>query len=419
MYECIIISKIKVKDKLHQMLSLGAINKLTGTYVYPKIANKKDEYSCPDCSKDLILCQGDIRVHYFRHKVDSVNSCNHYSSPTESQIHKDAKAVLKSVLEQKTPLTCVRTCCCCKKNEEYEIPIMTESSKIQLEYRFDFNGPKIADVVYLDNDEIVSIFEICNTHKTCAENRPEPWFEIDAESLIHAANDVELNKLFKVACIRSMKCDECVIITRQWKYKRRQNAKDKLLMWLHTSSEIDIDIYRQCCNFLKQYNRQCYNHNERNIIEYDENDEIIVDYKNIADIAIVNNSVVKYAFKLNNASRANNIPEPWFYLGVDEILEESGMQGVSLMCMRTDQKSYCKNCRLLCEDWLLNLPELDHRNGAEIRWLQQHPCIKCGREKYNPIFAKGYRQLCAICLDMHEIDLKIEYDVPRKCLIVL
>ena len=32
-------------------LSIGAINKLTGDYVYPKIANKKDEYICPECNK--------------------------------------------------------------------------------------------------------------------------------------------------------------------------------------------------------------------------------------------------------------------------------------------------------------------------------------------------------------------------------
>ena len=36
---------------MSQSLSLGAINKLTGEYVYPKIANKKDEYICPDVIK--------------------------------------------------------------------------------------------------------------------------------------------------------------------------------------------------------------------------------------------------------------------------------------------------------------------------------------------------------------------------------
>ena len=88
-----------------QLLSLGAINKFTGEYVYPKIANKKDEYICCECKTDLILCQGEVRVHHFRHKIDTVIPCHHYSNPTETQIHKDAKILLKCLLEKKIPIS--------------------------------------------------------------------------------------------------------------------------------------------------------------------------------------------------------------------------------------------------------------------------------------------------------------------------
>ena len=115
-------------------IPLGAINKKTGEYVYPKIANKTDEYICYECNKDLILCQGDIRVHHFRHKVDSVNPCNHYSKPTESQIHKDAKYLMKTILERKVQISFIRNCSCCRKNDMYEVYEMTETSAIQLEY---------------------------------------------------------------------------------------------------------------------------------------------------------------------------------------------------------------------------------------------------------------------------------------------
>ena len=191
------------------ILSLGAINKVTGEYVYPKIANKKDKYICPECNKDLILCQGEKIVHHFRHKVDSVNPCHHFSKPTESQQHKEGKRLLKFLFESKTPISIYRCCNLCKKNEEYEIPEMTEGSVIQLEHRFEYNGPKIADVAYLDNGEFVGIFEICNTHKTRSEDRPEPWFEIDAETLIKMANDNTLTSL-QIPCIRCEKCDECI-----------------------------------------------------------------------------------------------------------------------------------------------------------------------------------------------------------------
>ena len=215
-------------------LSLGAINKQTGEYVYPKIANKKDEYVCPDCNKELILCQGEIVRPYFRHKVDSVNPCHCYSNPTETQIHKDGKMVMKSLLESKIPMSFVRNCCLCKKNEEYEIPEMTESSKIELEYRFEYNGTKIADVVYIDNDDMLCIFEICNTHKTCSENRPEPWVEIDAETLIKLANDSPSQ--IKIPCIRCEKCDNCIEEEKQL----NEEKKTKKIMSIKNSNKLKL-----------------------------------------------------------------------------------------------------------------------------------------------------------------------------------
>lgn len=192
---------------MSKLIPLGAINKHTGEYVYPKIANKKDSYICPDCNKDLTLCQGKIRTHHFRHKVDSVNPCNHYDHPSESQIHKDAKALLKTLLDKKIPITFIRKCETCEKPNVCKIKI-PEASTVHIEYRFEYNGPKIADVALLDEGAIVYIFEICNTHRTCAENRPEPWFEIDAKTLVETANDVS-DTLLQIPCIRNEKCYKC------------------------------------------------------------------------------------------------------------------------------------------------------------------------------------------------------------------
>ncbi len=195
---------------MSKILPLGAINKITREYVYPKVANKKDEYVCPDCNKDLTFCQGDIRAYHFRHKVVNGNPCCHYNSPTESQVHKDAKILLKNLLEKKISFSFIRKCCSCKIMEEYEIPEMTETSTIELEYRFQYNDrQQIADVAYLDNEQVVGLFELKYTHKTSSENRPEPWFEIDSEKLIQQANDNSLTTL-QIPCIRCEKCDECI-----------------------------------------------------------------------------------------------------------------------------------------------------------------------------------------------------------------
>jgi uncharacterized protein YkuJ len=197
------------------MLSLGAINKHTREYVYPKIANKKDEYICPECNKDLILVKGEVRVHHFRHKADTKTPCNHYNKPTETQIHKDAKILLKTLLERKIPISFIRNCCECAGRSIWKLPEINDTSIIKLEHRFEFNGTKIADVAWINDDKLYCIFEICNTHKTRNENRPEPWFEIDAETLITNANDDSLT-LLEVACIRrQIICSKCREIKKQ------------------------------------------------------------------------------------------------------------------------------------------------------------------------------------------------------------
>jgi len=211
------------------LLSLGAINKLTGEYVYPKIANKKDEYICTECNKDLILVQGKIRVHHFRHKVDSINPCHHYSKPTENEIHEDAQKLMKTLLENKTHIQFIRECVSCKISAEINLPEISEGSIITLEHRFNYDDElRIADVAHTLNGEIKGIYEICHTHKTCSENRPEPWVEIDANSLLTLVNTNTNNEPLIINCIRCEKCEECIETEKiQIKKKKDKFKKDR------------------------------------------------------------------------------------------------------------------------------------------------------------------------------------------------
>jgi hypothetical protein len=223
------------------MIPLGAINKKTREYVYPKIANKKDKYCCPECDKDLILHQGNIRIHHFVHKFTESEPCNYYNFPTESQIHRAAKLLLKTLLDKKEKISFIRKCCHCKKDEEFEIPETTETSNIELEYRFEYDGLKIADVAYIENGEIFCIFEICHTHKTKSENRPEPWFEIDALSLIQNINNTN-NSSIKINCIRCEKCEECIQLEKD-KIEKKERAIDILYNWFKSGIEIPPFMY--------------------------------------------------------------------------------------------------------------------------------------------------------------------------------
>lgn len=68
---------------------MGAINKHTNQYEYPKIA-VENKYKCPDCEKDVIFKCGKIKQPHFAH-YKSDNPCYYYDKPSESQIHKDGK----------------------------------------------------------------------------------------------------------------------------------------------------------------------------------------------------------------------------------------------------------------------------------------------------------------------------------------
>ena len=184
------------------MLSLGAINKITGEYTHPKFAKKIEQFICPECKKDLILCQGTVRIHYYRHKVDD-NPCNHYNNPGETVLHKDAKELMKTMLTKCVNITIKRRCLQCLNHTiPIEIKTQNDNTSTELEYRFNHSGnPKIADVVYLQNGEIKYIFEICNTHKTKEEDRPEPWFEIDAYNLIKSFGENSTENIF-IDCLR-------------------------------------------------------------------------------------------------------------------------------------------------------------------------------------------------------------------------
>ena len=310
------------------LLSLGAMNKITGEYVYPKIANKKDEYICPECNKDLILCQGEIRVHYFRHKVDNVNPCHHYSNPTESQIHKDAKMLMKNLLERKIKISFSRNRFCCKNNDEYEIPEIGEKSVIKLEYRFEYNGgPKIADLAYLDNGEIVALIEIYNTHKTRSEDRPEPWFEIDAETLINMANDNNLTCL-NIPCIRNETCDECIekykkiaiAMEREEKARALEDEKE-IALYGKTLAELErekkklerdledekeIALYGKTLAELEREKKKLESRNKQRLMSYwiqnkENPDRIIVPFEYTGNIeeypVLVNNVISEYIEK--------------------------------------------------------------------------------------------------------------------------
>jgi hypothetical protein len=198
--------------------SMGAINKTTNKYEYPKIANKINKYKCPFCEKNVIFRNGKIKQPHFAH-YKSDNPCSYYEKPNETQIHKDAKLLMKTLLDNKNKILFYRECyeCLLESNTIFEYKITdndyNENTIASMEYRFNYNNSnRSADVALVENKDIKYIFEICYKNKTKEENRPEPWFEINSEKLINninSVNNIDTNNEIRIECIRDYKCDYC------------------------------------------------------------------------------------------------------------------------------------------------------------------------------------------------------------------
>ena len=229
--------------------SMGAINKVTKEYEYPRIAQKIHKYICPECKKDVNFCKGKIKQPYFAHKKTET-PCYYYDKPSESQIHKDAKQLLKSLLTNKTQMNFYNVCndcqekvygCCELFDHNYEDNVETI-----IEYRFEYNNSKkSADVALIKENNIVYIFEICYKNKTRENARPEPWVEINAEEFICDINNGSLldeNGILHIQCIRDSICNECEEdrekqrvyfeeLNKQREIERKQDTERKKLEW--------------------------------------------------------------------------------------------------------------------------------------------------------------------------------------------
>lgn len=154
---------------------------------------------CPECRNEVIPRQGNIRKHHFAHKM-SDNPCSYFDRPTESQQHAIGKRLIASLLQDGKEMEISYRCIYnSTPHIIYEKFKMIEGDTIVLEYR-DPKGTYVADLAILNNGFPRVIIEICHTHKTTTNVRPEPWFELSTEHIF----GTDLSKdVFHVECSRS------------------------------------------------------------------------------------------------------------------------------------------------------------------------------------------------------------------------
>ena len=202
-----------------------------------------------------------------------------------------------------------------------------------------------------------------------------------------------------------------------------KEAKHKLASWLKQQKK--IDIFMECCQ-TKYDGNKCRYEADEPTIEYEENDKVEIEYRDInnkyiADIAVINNNKVKYIFEIKNThSTITDVrPEPWFEIEALAIIQHGDTEDAAFNCIRDNKNRYCCVCRILDEEWANNLPRLYTKPGVYTQtgfgtaWCQESPCIKCGAIVYNGVFIRGYRQLCEDCLLYYKEELKKEYHKPK------
>lgn len=328
-------------------LSLGAIIKESGKYIYPNIAQKGIKYVCPECTKDLLLCKGNIKLPYFRHYADS--QCTYYSKPTESQIHKDAKMLLQKLLEDKVHLYINRHKTCCNKhNNTFKVPVLKSDYSIVLEHRFNFNGVKIADVAYIDNktNTIKYIFEIFTSHRTNTLARPGLWFEFNANDLLEKVKKRNNKKsILELECIR-LECNDCYKkkIEKEKerleelrrlddaKIKRKQYYKKLLQTTIKTNKLKYMNIYHNCCSKYDKVWIPKYLDTYKLEIDYIYNTGEISKQVDLAYLD--NNNTILCLFDIRDESHnLKFLPEPYFIIKEDNIY----------YCSRRDRNK-CATC---------------------------------------------------------------------------
>lgn len=367
-------------------IRLGAIDIKTKEYTLPSKASKDRQYECVDCKKRVILRQGQIRAHHFAHYTQT-NTCSYYDHPNEAQVHKDAKLLIQKLLNERRLLCFTWDCNNCSgfyAFEETSSIEYKEGDQAILEYRGP-NGKWIADIALVNNGEVRYIIEIKNKHATTSE-RPEPWYEIDAESSIQYVNQLyedaiknpedygyvnDTDFIFNFPCLRKnieRNCYGSFCYKEQW--VRRIPGYDKL----NTDNSCIIckkkeyePTYDGCTGkFQNGCIRVCFDCLQKDIYE-----------------------------KKIRTLYANDIVRPkkleWRTNGTIDVKKGS-------------EDSYSKQEQLIIQ----STPRIWNKGGQEVMWKQELRCIECGRSQYNPIFYnKQFHALCKICLGNEQSQINL------------
>jgi len=179
-----------------------------GQLVPPRNGVKKMNYFCPGCKNPAIFKKGTKKIAHFAHKAKNV--CQYYDHPSEGERHKQAKLQLQLALKKRENSIFVIQKCACHKEEVSRIKLTDIMGYVVVEHPFVHNGRSCrADIAIVDDDSnMLYIVEICDTHPTDEDRRPEGWVELKADEVLRKLN--EDSDSIELYCSRVIIPESCI-----------------------------------------------------------------------------------------------------------------------------------------------------------------------------------------------------------------
>ena len=222
----------------------------TGYYVIAKYARKDKQNRCPKCNKECIVCDGEIKEKYIRHKVKVKGECdyfdagliitekNKYTPKVRNLFHNASIVYLQNFLNKGYKLIITKKCKFKYKCENIVKEIKLEDGdSVKVEKSFYLNGViKRGDLCILDkNENIKIILEIFDTHRTDENDRPNDieWYELDVNDIMEYYDDDGDYDVIKLNCNRYYVCYPCenhrqeILKQQEEEYKQRQKQKEE------------------------------------------------------------------------------------------------------------------------------------------------------------------------------------------------
>ena len=220
----------------------------TGYYVVPKYARKDKKYTCIKCEKECIVCEGEIKEKYIRHKVKG--ECNYFDASLKNTqnnkydpkirdlFHNASIVYLENFLNKGHKLVITKKCKLKYKCNNIVKEIKLEDGdNVKVEKSFNLNGMiKRGDLCILNKDgNIKVILEIFDTHRTNENDRPNniEWYELYVDDIMKYYDDDEDYDKINLDCHRYYVCNPCenhreeILKQQKEEYERRQKQKEE------------------------------------------------------------------------------------------------------------------------------------------------------------------------------------------------